>query len=431
MSTLDDARTMAADLTALREAFHREPELGLHLPRTQDKVLAALDGLPLEISTGTDTTSVTAVLRGGAGSEGAVESSGGATPVVLLRGDMDGLPVQEATGLPFTSQVDGAMHACGHDLHTTMLIGAARLLSAQRESLAGDVVFMFQPGEEGWDGAGVMIREGVLDAAGRRADAAYALHVFAGLAPGGHILTRPGTYLSASDELHVTVIGAGGHGSTPNLSRDPVPAVAEMVTALQTMVTRRFSIFDPVVVTVGLLQAGTKANVIPDTATFQATVRTFSNAARDTMMVEAPRLLKGIAAAHGLEVDVQYVDQYPITVNDVGETDFVTQTATDLFGGERHVAMESPIAGSEDFSRVLAEVPGNFIGLSAVAAGDDPRTVPFNHSPLATYDSAVLPDGAALYAELATRRLAALRSIATTGPTTSVIDSAVDTRRTA
>ena len=427
MSTLDDARTMAADLTALREALHREPELGLHLPRTQDKVLAALDGLPLEISTGTDTTSVTAVLRGAGGAAGATGATGaGSAPVVLLRGDMDGLPVQEATGLPFTSQVDGAMHACGHDLHTTMLIGAARLLSAQRDRLPGDVVFMFQPGEEGWDGASVMIREGILDAAGRRADAAYALHVFAGLAPGGHFLTRPGTYLSASDELHVTVMGAGGHGSTPDRSRDPVPAVAEMVTALQTMVTRRFSIFDPVVVTVGLLQAGTKANVIPDTATFQATVRTFSNAARDTMMVEAPRLLKGIAAAHGLEIDVQYVEQYPITVNDVAETDFVAQTATDLFGGERHVAMDSPIAGSEDFSRVLAEVPGNFIGLSAVAAGDDPRTVPFNHSPLATYDSAVLPDGAALYAELATRRLSALSALATT------IDSAVDTtRRTA
>lgn len=293
MSILDDARTMAADLTVLREALHREPELGLHLPRTQDKVLAALDGLPLEISTGTDTTSVTAVLRGGGSgraSAGAAGAAGaGVAPVVLLRGDMDGLPVQEATGLPFSSQVDGAMHACGHDLHTTMLVGAARLLSAQRDRLPGDVVFMFQPGEEGWDGASVMIREGILDAAGRRADAAYALHVFAGLAPGGHILTRPGTYLSASDELHVTITGAGGHGSTPHLGRDPVPAVAEMVTALQTMVTRRFSIFDPVVVTVGLLQAGTKANVIPDTATFQATVRTFSNAARDTMMIEAER----------------------------------------------------------------------------------------------------------------------------------------------
>lgn len=408
MSTLDDARSMAADLTELRESLHREPELGLHLPRTQDKVLAALDGLPLEISTGTDTTSVTAVLRGS--NRASTNSTSTDAPVVLLRGDMDGLPVQEATGLPFTSQVDGAMHACGHDLHTTMLVGAARLLSAQREHLQGDVVFMFQPGEEGWDGAGVMIREGILDAAGRRADAAYALHVFAGLAPGGRFLTRPGTYLSASDELHVTVIGAGGHGSTPNLSRDPVPAVAEMVTALQTMVTRRFSIFDPVVVTVGLLRAGTKANVIPDTASFEATVRTFSNAARATMMVEAPRLLKGIAAAHGLEIDVRYVDQYPITTNDADETAFVTDTATDLFGSERHVAMDSPIAGSEDFSRVLAEVPGNFIGLSAVAPGDDPQTVPFNHSPLATYDSAVLPDGTALYAELAARRLTALSS---------------------
>lgn len=406
MTLLHDARSLAGDLTQLREALHREPEVGLHLPRTQEKVLAALDGLPLEITTGTDTTSVTAVLRGTGRTEAVGTSATGPAPVVLLRGDMDGLPVTEATGLPFSSELPGTMHACGHDLHMSMLVGAARLLSDQRHRLAGDVVFMFQPGEEGFDGAGVMIREGVLDAAGRRADAAYGLHVFSAMEPGGRFLTRPGAFLSASDELHVTVFGEGGHGSTPQRSKDPVPVVAEMVTALQAMVTRRFDVFDPVVVTVGLLQAGTKANVIPDTGMFHATVRTFSDAARATMMQVAPRLLQGIAAAHGVDVDVQYVEGYPVTVNDVDETRFAAGTITELFGEERHVPMASPLGGSEDFSRVLAEVPGSFIGLAAVPEGVDPQTSPFNHSPLAHFDSAVLPDGAALYAELATRRLA-------------------------
>lgn len=402
-SVLDDARSMAGELTRLREALHREPEVGLHLPRTQEKVLAALEGLPLEITTGVDTTSVTAVLRG---AQDTTDREGADAPVVLLRGDMDALPVTEATGLPFSSRIEGTMHACGHDLHTSMLVGAARLLSAQQHRLAGDVVFMFQPGEEGFDGAGVMIREGVLDAAGRRPDAAYALHVFSALFPGGQFLTRPGTILSASDELHVIVHGQGGHGSTPEHSKDPVPVVAEMVTALQAMVTRQFSIFDPVVVTVGLLRAGTKANVIPDTATFQATVRTFSNAARNRMQEAAPRLLQGIAAAHDVDVDARYIEQYPVTVNDVDETRFADATITELFGEGRHVAMTSPIAGSEDFSRVLAEVPGSFIGLSAVPDGVDPDASAFNHSPLAQFDSAVLPDGAALYAELALRRVA-------------------------
>lgn len=415
MTFLDDAHAMSGDLVRLREDLHREPEIGLHLPRTQEKVLAALEGLPLEITLGAATTSVTAVLRGTGPATGrATDAAGGTTgagpgaPVVLLRGDMDALPVAEATGLPFASQVEGRMHACGHDLHTTMLIGAARLLSERRHELDGDVVFMFQPGEEGYDGAGVMIREGVLDATGRRADAAFALHVFSALVPGGHFLTRAGTFLSASDELHVTVLGQGGHGSTPDRSKDPVPAVAEMVSALQTMVTRRFSIFDPVVVTVGLLQAGTKANVIPDTAMFHATVRTFSPASRATMMDAAPRLLRGIAAAHDLDVDIEYVEQYPVTVNDAAQTRFVEETVSELFGEERLVVMPSPIAGSEDFSRVLAEVPGSFIGLSAVPVDRDPESAAFNHSPLALFDSAVLPDGTALYAELAHRRLAAL-----------------------
>uniref|UniRef100_UPI00258DD48B M20 metallopeptidase family protein n=1 Tax=Arthrobacter sp. TaxID=1667 RepID=UPI00258DD48B len=180
MTITDDARALQDQLIQWRHAFHQAPEIGLELPRTQEKVLAALDGLGLEISTGTDTTSVTAVLRGTAGLPTGSPADGGAgtgeRPAVLLRADMDALPVQERTGVEYTSRVDGAMHACGHDLHTAMLLGAATLLADSRHRIAGDVVFMFQPGEEGYDGASVMVREGVLDAAGRRVDAAFGMH---------------------------------------------------------------------------------------------------------------------------------------------------------------------------------------------------------------------------------------------------------------
>ncbi|WP_415856984.1 M20 metallopeptidase family protein [Sinomonas sp. G460-2] len=407
MELIDEARGLQSQLTEWRHALHQEPEIGLDLPRTQEKVLAALDGLGLEISTGTDTTSVTAVLRGTAASAAGGTANDGARPVVLLRADMDALPVQERTGASFTSRIDGAMHACGHDLHTSMLLGATTLLADNRHRLAGDVVLMFQPGEEGYDGASVMVREGVLDAAGRRADAAFGLHVFSSMAPHGQFVTRPGVMMSASDGLFVTVRGAGGHGSAPHAAKDPVTVAAEMVLALQTMVTRQFDMFDPTVVTVGRLSAGTKRNVIPDTAEFDATIRTFSEANRERMQLAIPRLLEGIAHAHGLDVDVRYAAEYPLTVTDRGETEFAESTIAELFDG-RHARLPQPLSGSEDFSRVLAEVPGSFVGLSAVPAGVDHATSAFNHSPFATFDDAVLADGAALYAQLALAKTAQL-----------------------
>ncbi|UKA62453.1 M20 family metallopeptidase [Arthrobacter sp. FW306-04-A] len=402
MSIAADAKEMQGEIARFRHELHQEPEIGLDLPRTQEKVLKALDGLPYEISLGESTTSVTAVLRGGA------PHSSARKPAVLLRADMDGLPVQERTGVEFSSKIDGAMHACGHDLHTSMLAGAATLLAERRHQLAGDVVLMFQPGEEGFDGAGHMIREGVLDAAGRRVDAAYGMHVFSSLEPYGQFCTKPGVMMSASDGLFVTVLGAGGHGSAPHSAKDPVTAAAEMVTALQVMITRQFNMFDPVVLTVGLLQAGTKRNVIPESARFEATIRTFSEASRDRMMTAIPQLLKGIASAHGLEVDVDYRGEYPMTITDEDETHTAENVISGMFGDSRLSRWATPISGSEDFSRVLAEVPGTFVGLSAVPRGVDHTTSPFNHSPYATFDDGVLADGAALYAELAVSRIATL-----------------------
>ena len=395
MSLRDDARELQGELAVLRRALHREPEIGLHLPRTQEKVLAALDGLPLEISTGSSLSSVTAVLRGAGAPDG---------PVVLLRGDMDALPVTERTGAEFASRIAGAMHACGHDLHTAGLVGAARLLADRRESLAGDVVFMFQPGEEGWDGAGHMVEEGVLEAAGRPVDAAYGLHVSSSSYPTGVFASRPGPLMAASAGLHVRVVGAGGHGSRPHDSLDPIQAACEMVTALQTMVTRRFDVFDPVVVTVGTFHAGTRRNIIPDDAAFEATVRTFSSAAAERIAEVSVRLCQDIATAHGLTAEVDFVPEYPVTVNHTAEHDFLAGTVREAFGEERFELLTDPITGSEDFSRVLDRVPGAFVFLGADATGD-PETAPTNHSPLAAFDDAVLSDGAALLAELAVRRL--------------------------
>lgn len=402
MTITADAKDLQDDLVRLRHDLHRQPEIGLHLPRTQEKVLKALDGLPFEVTLGKETTSVTAVLRGGS------PSAGAQPPAVLLRADMDGLPVQEKTGVDFTSQADGAMHACGHDLHTTMLAGAATLLAEKRNQLQGDVVLMFQPGEEGCDGASYMIREGVLDAAGPRVQAAYGMHVFSSLEPHGTFCTKPGVMLSASDGLEVTVLGAGGHGSAPHSAKDPVTVAAEMVTALQVMVTRQFNMFDPVVLSVGVLHAGTKRNIIPESARIEATIRTFSEASRLKMMDAVPRLLKGIAAAHGVEVAVDYLQEYPLTITSEDETHTAEKVITKLFGERRLSRWATPLSGSEDFSRVLAEVPGTFVGLSAVAPGADHSASPFNHSPYATFDDAVLADGAALYAELAISRLATL-----------------------
>ncbi len=399
----DDAAQLHDDLRAFRRDLHRHPEVGLDLPRTQERVLAALDGLHLEVSTGTRTSSVTAVLRGGGGRAGA-DPAAGHRPVVLLRADMDALPVQELAAVDYRSEVEEAMHACGHDLHTAMLVGAARLLDARRDELPGDVVLMFQPGEEGFGGARIMIEEGVLDAAGRPVDAAYGMHVFSTLAPHGTFVTKPGTMLAASDGFAVRVVGRGGHGSSPHSALDPVPATAEMVLALQSAVTRSFDAQDPVVVTVGLLRAGSKRNVIPDEAFFDATVRTFSDAQRARVAEVLPRVVQGIAAAHGLTVDAQYTREYPVTSNDVDETAFAADLLDELFDG-RHVRWARPLAGSEDFSFVLQQVPGTFVGLGAAPAGADLAAAEFNHSPRAVFDDGVLADGAALYAALAVERL--------------------------
>jgi amidohydrolase len=394
MTVLDDARAMSDDLAQLRRQLHQHPEVGLDLPWTRDAVLAAIDGLPLEVTTGADVSSVTAVLRG----------TGGSGRAVLLRGDMDALPVQERTGLDFAATGD-TMHACGHDLHTAMMVGAAHLLAARRDRLQGDVVLMFQPGEEGYDGARHMVEAGVLAAAGTTVEAALALHVTSAFLPQGMFATRGGPVMSAADVLRVTVRGAGGHGSTPHRAKDPIPAACEMVTALQTMTTRRFDVFDPVVVTIGAFHSGTVHNVIPDTAYFEATLRSFSREAHERLMEETVKICRGIAAAHGLEVDADASELYPVTVNDAAEVGGFASVVRDVHGDGRFIELPNPLTGSEDFSRVLDRVPGTMAFLGACPPDRDLMSAPYNHSPEAAFDDAVLPDGAAVYAEWALNRL--------------------------
>lgn len=392
-----EGQALLPALQELRRDLHAHPEVGLDLPRTQEKVLAALEGLPLEITTGAETTSVVAVLRGtgpGRPAEGA--------QAVLLRGDMDALAVEERTDEPFKSE-NGNMHACGHDLHTAGLVGAARMLSACRDELDGDVVFMFQPGEEGFNGASVMIREGVLDAAGVRVSAAYGVHVL--VRENGMVATKPGTLQAGSNVLTVTVHGEGGHGSQPHNAKDPVPAIGEMIGALQTMVTRTFDVFDPVVMSITRLSAGDMVNVIPASASLGATVRTLSDASVARFREQATRVADGIAAAHGCTAEVVFEEQYPVTVNDADETAWVAEEVAGLLGHDRMQLVADPVMPSEDFSYVLREVPGTYMMLGARRDDVPEEEQADNHSPFVVFDDSVLGDQAALLAHLAVRRL--------------------------
>jgi amidohydrolase len=382
---LDEARGLLGDTVQLRRRIHRHPEIGLTLPRTQQAVLESLDGLGLEVRTGSRTTSVVATLAGARPG-----------PTVLLRADMDALPLREETGLPFASEVDGAMHACGHDTHVAMLVGAARMLAARRATLAGRVLFMFQPGEEGYHGARVMLEEGLLD--GDQPPAfAFGLHAGARY-PAGVIATRPGPLLASGDTLSIVVRGRGGHASAPHDCLDPIPVACEIVQAFQTLVTRRVNAFDPAIVTVAKIEAGTTRNVIPETASLLGTIRTVSEKTRTIMLEGVRRVAEGVAAAHGAEVAVELIRGYPVTVNDDAGAARVLRVATSLLGAEGVQAMTSPIMGSEDFSYVLQRVPGAFAFLGT--RPDDGPAHP-NHSNRMVVNEAALPVGIAMHVAVA------------------------------
>ncbi|MFG1922973.1 M20 family metallopeptidase [Cryptosporangium sp. NPDC048952] len=379
---------LRSDLVALRRALHAEPEVGLNLPATQAKVLAALEGLGLEITTGRGLSSVTAVLRGGPG------------PVVLLRSDMDGLPIVEATGLPFAAE-NGAMHACGHDLHMAGLVGAARLLTARRDELPGTVVFMFQPGEEGYAGGRMMIDEGVLDVAGERPIAAYAVHVDC-VTPGGQAVTRPGPIMSSASALRVRVVGTGGHAAYPHHGVDPVPVAAEVILAIQSFTARRVPVSDPAVISVTRLSSDSAAsNVLAGSVSLELNIRALSRETLALVRTDLPAIMVAIGEAHGCTVEVQFIDSYPVTVNDPTETAHTLALLDERYG-DRVVRLPFPGMASEDFAYVLDEIPGTlvFLGVQPKDGSGGPM-----HSERALFDDSYLDEHAALLADLAVRRL--------------------------
>src|SRR5215475_1625298 len=386
---LDDARSILGDAIELRRRIHRHPERGLTLPRTQAAVLEGLDGLGLDIQTGQRTTSVVARLRG---------ARPGRT--ILLRADMDALPMPEETGLPFASEVEGAMHACGHDAHTAMLVGAARLLARRREALTGSVLFMFQPGEEGYHGARIMIEEGLLGGP-EPPSAAFALHVTDRMTPGS-IAARPGPAMASGDTFLITVRGKGGHASAPHDCLDPIPIACEIVQGFQTLVTRRVHVFDPAVVTVAKIEAGTTRNVIPDTASLLGTIRTVSEPTRERVLDGVRRVAEGVASAHGAQADVQLIRGYPVTVNNAEFAGFVLETARELLGPQAVHEAGHPIMASEDFSYVLQRVPGTIANLST--RPDTDQAFP-NHSPRMLVNESALANGIAMHVAVALRFL--------------------------
>jgi amidohydrolase len=391
---LRDAQELQPEVVRLRRAIHRHPELGLHLPRTQATVVQELEGLGLSIRTGERLTSVVATLEGARPG-----------PSILLRADMDALPVQEETGLEFASEVEGVMHACGHDAHVAMLVGAARLLARRCDQLAGRVVFMFQPGEEGYHGARYMLEEG-LDVGGVAPAAAFALHGGARFRA-GTVGTRPGPILASGDTIEAVIHGRGGHASAPHDCLDPIPIACEIVQALQTFITRRVDVFDPAVITIAKIEAGSTRNVIPETARMLGTIRTVSERTRERVLEGVERLVKGLAAAHGAEAEVKLIRGYPVTVNDQDITSFASRVAGELLGEDRVRLMPTPMMGSEDFSYVLRQVPGTLMFLGTRPDGDAPA-IP-NHSNRMVVNETAMATGVALHAAVALRFLDSAR----------------------
>jgi hippurate hydrolase len=375
--------SFAEKIVALRRDIHREPELGFDTKKTAQKVLSALEGLPLDVQTGVAENGIVATLRG--------EGDG---PTVGLRADMDALPIREDTGLPFASEIEGKMHACGHDGHTSMLVGAAHALSAMRGRLNGKVKFFFQPAEEGGGGGKVMVEEGAAD------DVAtiFALHLWPGL-PFGTAATKAGPIMAAADAFEMTVRGRGGHGAFPHQTADAITMAAQIVTAMQTVVSREVDPVEPAVVTVGEIEAGSAFNIIPETARLGGTVRTLNEDLRRNMPERIERLARGFARGMRGDAELEYTFSYPVTMNDEGAAQHALGVIGGLFGEENTLELANPSMGAEDFAFFLEKMPGAFIWLGV---GED---VSFLHTPTFAFDEEILPLGSALLTALALEKL--------------------------
>lgn len=386
-ASIPDFKDMEAELTRTRRHLHANPELSFQERETADYVAGRLEAWGYEVTRNVGGHGVVARLTQGAGGRS-----------IAIRADMDALPIVEETGLAYASTKPGVMHACGHDGHTTMLLGAAEYLARTRH-FTGTVNLIFQPAEEAGkvSGAQAMIADGLFERF--PCDAIFGLHNHPG-APAGSFLMRSGPLMAAADTVTVTVTGRGGHASRPHLAVDPIVTAANLVMTLQTVVSRSVNPTETAVVTVGTIHGGTASNVIPERAEIAASVRSFSAELRKTLEQRIRAIAGAVAEAHGASVEIDWEHGYPVVVNAPEETAFATEVVTELVG-ERNVSECPLIPGSEDFAYFLEHKPGCFLRLGN---GEDSA---FLHNPRYDFNDASLTTGAALWARLAERYLQA------------------------
>ncbi len=384
MAAINRIAGFAEEMTAWRRHLHAHPELGLDCFETAEFVVEKLREFGVDrIETGVARSGVVAVIEG--------RSPGRS---IGLRADMDALAMDDLTGAEHASTVPGRAHACGHDGHTTMLLGAAKYL-AETRNYAGRAVLFFQPAEEGPGGAQLMVEEGTLDR--HEVAEVYALHTLPG-APEGTFETTPGPIMAAVDTLHVHVIGQGGHGAMPHEARDPIPAAVAIVQAIQTIITRDRDPLDDLVVSVTQIHAGSADNVIPERAYVGATIRTFAEGVRDMAHRRLREVAAGVAAAHGVRAEVEIESGYPPTINDPQTTEFASEIAREVVGDSAVIADRTREMGAEDFSYMLAERPGAYLFLGQGAG-------PALHHPAFDFNDAVAPLGASFFARVVERAL--------------------------
>jgi len=392
ISFLADAQALADELTAIRRDLHMHPELGFQEFRTAGIVAEQLNELGYEVITGVGQTGVVGLLQGGLPGE----------RTVLLRFDMDALPIEEANDVPYRSQTPGVMHACGHDAHVAVGLGVAKLLAKHQAALPGTIKLMFQPAEEGVGGAIAMIKDGVLDRIGPPADRAIGLHV-SSMHPLGTAAMRTGPMMAAAAALTITVHGHGGHGAMPHDTVDAVVVAAQIIVALQTIVARNVDPDATGVVTIGSITAGNAGNVIAETATMRGTIRSFTPEVKAILRRRVPEVAMGIAAALGATAEVEITDGVDATVNAEAPTQ-VMQEAVAAVLGESNIDMNFRTTGGEDFSAVLARVPGNFFFLGA--RNEELGFVAPHHNPRFDIDERCLPQGVAILCDAAQQILA-------------------------
>ncbi|MFN3318514.1 MAG: M20 aminoacylase family protein [Allorhizobium sp.] len=380
------APNVMAEVLATRHHLHRFPEIGLSEFKTSDYVAEQLTALGYEVTRGLAKTGVVATLRNGSSDRS-----------IGIRADFDALPILEETGLPYASEIPGVMHACGHDGHTAMLLGAAKIL-AERRNFDGVIHLIFQPAEENFGGARIMIEDGLFDRF--PCDAVFALHNDPEI-PFGHIALREGPIMAAVDECKITVNGRGGHGAEPQSTADPIVCGASIVMALQTIVSRNIHPLDPTVITVGGFHAGAASNVIPERAEMVLSIRSFDPKVRDQLESRIRAVAEGQAASYGMGVTIDYERGYDPTVNHKAETDFVRELAVSFAGKDKVYDLPRPMMGSEDFAYMLAKRPGSYFFLGTQRTPNDPPL----HHPRYDFNDDILPVGTTLWVELAERYL--------------------------